>query len=101
MARVEVFADCNETVAHQRGVINEVHHVAEKHAAIARGVLMAHRAEGHAQIEVTRGITDSFVSLVDQPSESNHYSPAAAAIEYGNKYGGGGIDALGRAFGLS
>lgn len=101
MAKVWVDPDCNDIVAHQRGVIGAVSDTADKHAAIARGVLMAHRAEGISSIEVSRGETDSFVSLVDRPSESNGGFPAAAAIEYGNKYGGGGIDALGQAFGLS
>lgn len=101
MARVFVYPQCNDIVAHEGGVIRAVNHVANEKAAIARGVLMAHRAEGHAQITVTRGDTDSFVNLEDKPSQSNSGMPAAAAIEYGNKYGGGGIDALGRAFGLT
>lgn len=96
MARVVVFPWCNEDVAHERGVIGAVHDVAQRHAAIARGVLLAHRAEGHSQITVTRGTVDSFVSLNDERGDV-----AAAAIEFGNKYGGGGIDALGRAFGLT
>ncbi len=96
MARVEVYPWCNETVAHQGGVIRAVNGVAKKHAAIARGVLVAHRAEGHSFIEVTQGGVDSFVSLNDERGDV-----AAAAIEYGNRYGGGGIDALGRAFGLT
>lgn len=96
MARVTVFPHCNDTVAHQPGVIAAVHGVAQERAAIARGILLAHRAEGHARIEVTRGSTDSFVSLNDERGDV-----AAAAIEYGNRYGGGGIDALGRAFELT
>jgi hypothetical protein len=45
---------------------------------------------------VTRGDVDAFVNLNDERGER-----AAAAIEFGNKYGGGGIDVLGRAFGLT
>lgn len=101
MARVFVYPQCNDIVAHEPGVIGAVSRVANEKAAIARGVLMAHRAEGHSEITVTRGDTDSFVNLQDKPSESNSGKPAAAAIEYGNKHGGGGIDALGRAFGLT
>lgn len=102
MAKVFVYPECNDRVAHLGGVRRELQQVAQKHAAIARGVLLAHRAEGHARITVTRGDKlDYFVNLVDKPSESNDYKPAAAAIEFGNKYGGGGIDALGRAFGLT
>jgi hypothetical protein len=96
MARVVIYPWCNEQVAHERGVVAANHGVAQRHAAIARGVLLAHRAEGHSQILVTRGSVDSFVSLNDERGDV-----AAAAIEYGNKYGGGGIDALGRAFGLT
>lgn len=96
MARVVVFPHCNDAVAHQPGVIGAVHRVAQEKAAVARGVLLAHRAEGHARIDVTRGDVDSFVTLNDE--RGLH---AAAAIEYGNRYGGGGVDALGRAFGLT
>jgi hypothetical protein len=96
MARVTVFPDCNAIVAHQPGVRAAVHAVALEKAAVARGILAAHRDQGHAQITVTRGSLDSFVSLTDTRGDV-----AAAAIEFGNRYGGGGIDALGRAFGLT
>ena len=43
-------------------------------ASRARSNLSAHRAEGQARIEVSRGRTDVVVSLVD---------PAALSIEYG------------------
>lgn len=85
-----------DVVSHQAGVIRAVHHVAQDRAAVARGILLAHRAEGHARITVTRGDVDSFVNLNDERGQH-----AAAAIEFGNIYGGGGIDALGRAFGLT
>lgn len=97
---VFVYPNCNDIVAHQAGVIGAVFGTAEKHAAIARGVLMAHRAEGISQITVTRGDVDAFVNLEDDPSKSNSGKPAAAAIEYGNKYGGGGVGALKKAFGI-
>lgn len=85
-----------DVVSHQPGVIAAVLKTAQKHAAIARGHLLAHRAEGHSRITVTRGEVDAFVNLNDERGER-----AAAAIEFGNKYGGGGVDALGRAFGLT
>jgi hypothetical protein len=85
-----------DVVSHQAGVIRAVQHTAQKHAAVARGLLLAHRAEGHSRITVTRGDVDAFVNLNDERGER-----AAAAIEFGNKYGGGGIDVLGRAFGLT
>lgn len=96
MARVTVFPHCNDTVAHLPGVRAAVHSVAQEKGAAARGILAAHRDRGHAQIEVTRGTLDSFVSLTDTRGDV-----AAAAIEFGNRYGGGGIDALGQAFGLT
>jgi hypothetical protein len=100
MARVYVYPQCNDIVAHQQGVIDFVNHLANEKAAVARGTLMAHRAEGHSEITVTTGDVDSFVNLEDKPSESNSGMPAAAAIEYGNRYGGGGVGALRGAFGL-
>jgi hypothetical protein len=89
-----------DVVSHQAGVIRAVHHVAQDRAAVARGYLEAHRTQsdkfGHSYISVTRGDVDSFVNLNDERSQE-----AAAAIEFGNKYGGGGVDVLGRAFGLT
>ena len=85
-----------DVVSHQAGVIAAVYRVAQEKGAIARGHLIAHRHDGHSQITVTRGEVDSFVNLNDERGQR-----AAAAIEFGNKYGGGGVDALGRAFGLT
>lgn len=96
MTRVEIDEDCNETVAHLGGVRRAVKHAADKGAAIARGVLIAHRHEGDAVINVTRGLkTDYFVNLDDSKGQG-----AAAAIEFGNKYGGGNVRPLTRAFNL-
>lgn len=93
---VIVYADCNDIVAHQAGVKAAVYKVAQERAAVARGILLAHRSEGHSRIVVTRGSLDAFVTLTDERGDR-----AAAAIEYGNRYGGGGVDALGQAFGLT
>ncbi len=93
-----------DDIAHLSGVHRAVMNVAREKAAIATGYLMAHRAEGHASIEVTRGTkTDAFVSLTDQRSKSNSYAPAAAAIEFGRsgKNPTQGVRALSRAFGLT
>jgi hypothetical protein len=101
MARVQMYENCNDIVAHLPGVRNELRHTANEKAAIARGYLDAHRGRrgskwGHSEITVTRGdLLDYFVNLDDTKSQS-----AAAAIEYGNRYGGGGINALRRAFGI-
>jgi len=96
MARVEIYESCNDTVAHLGGVRRAVGHAAHKGAAIAKGVLLAHRHSGDSQITVTRGELDYWVNLDDTRGQR-----AAAAIEFGNYKGGGGIDALGKAFGLT
>lgn len=101
MARVEIYPDCNDRVAHLGGVRRELRHTADEKAAVARGYLAAHRAEGFSEITVTRGtLLDYFVNL-DDKRDRRKGQHAAAAIEFGNKYGGGGIDVLGRTFGLT
>jgi hypothetical protein len=77
-----VYASCNETVAHLRGVIDAVHDVAQTAGSRAESLLAAHRAQGHARIEVSRGAVDSFVSLDDTRGQR-----AAAAIEFGRSGG--------------
>lgn len=93
----------DEVISHQPGVIKAVNHVAREKAAIAKGYLMAHRAEGHSSIDVTRGEVDSWVNLSDKPSKSNRGHPAAAAIEFGRggEHPSQGVRALSRAFGLT
>lgn len=95
---VVVYPNCNDTVAHQPGVVAAVVRVARQRAAVARGVVLARRAEGHTTVTVTSGDVDSFVNLVDR--DPGRGSPAAAAIEFGNRHGGGGVGALSKAFGL-
>ena len=92
-----------DDIAHLPGVHRAVMNVAREKAAIAKGYLMAHRAEGHSSIDVTRGGTDSFVNLNDKRSRSNNYAAAAAAIEFGRggKHPTQGVRALSRAFGLT
>lgn len=92
-----------DKIAHEAGVIRAVNKVAREKAAIATGYLMAHRAEGHSSITVTRGEVDSFVNLTDKPSKSNKFGPAAAAIEFGRSGDRPtqGVRALSRAFGLT
>lgn len=92
-----------DKIAHEPGVIRAVNRVAREKAAIAKGYLMAHRAEGHSFIDVTRGGVDSFVNLNDIRSRSNKYRPAAAAIEFGRSGDRPtqGVRALSRAFGLT
>lgn len=91
--------DTDDIVAHLPGVRGAVYRQANEGAAVARGVLAAHRQEGHASITVTRGELDAFVNLEDKPSRSNNFKPAAAAIEYG-AHGRRGVRALGKAFNL-
>jgi hypothetical protein len=93
--RVEIKPNCDAIVAHLRGVVGEVSSTAQQKAAVASGVLLAHRAEGHSQILVERDGIDSVVTLSDERGQR-----AAAAIEYGNRYGGGNVKALDKAFGL-
>lgn len=97
MARVVIYPQCDDIVAHVPGVRMSVSAKADEGAARARAVLAAHRAEGHSQITVTRGELDSFVNLDD--TRGDH---AAAAIEFGRSGGRRGatqgINALGRAF---
>jgi hypothetical protein len=89
-----------DEVSHLGGVQRALSHTAHELGAIAKGNLAAHEAEGYSEITVTRGIKlDWFVNLVDKPSKSNKGKPAAAAIEFGNKYGGGGIAPLRNAIG--
>jgi len=98
-------AKMQDKIAHEPGVRRAVLGVANEKAAIARGYLMAHRAEGHSSIDVTRGgkYVDAFVNLNDKRSKSNNQKAAAAAIEFGR--GGDhptqGVRALSRAFGLT
>jgi hypothetical protein len=92
-----------DKIAHEGGVIRAVNHVAREKAAIAKGYLMAHRAEGHSDITVTRGEVDSWVNLTDKRAKSNSYRAAAAAIEFGRggEHPTQGVRALSRAFGLT
>ena len=98
-------AEMQKKISHLGGVRDAVLHTAKEKAAIATGYLMAHRAEGHSSIDVTRGgkYVDAWVNLNDKPSKSNKQHPAAAAIEFGR--GGDhptqGVRALSRAFGLT
>ena len=92
-----------DKIAHEAGVRQAVNRVAREKAAIAKGYLMAHRAEGHSSITVTRGEVDSWVNLNDKRSRSNNFHAAAAAIEFGRggEHPTQGVRALSRAFGLT
>lgn len=99
MADVDIYPNCNSIVAHLGGVRRAIKHEADQGAAIARGVLMAHRAEGHSRITVTRGIKlDYYVNLDDTRGDR-----AAAAIEFGRSGDNAsqGVRALSKAFGLT
>lgn len=94
MARVYLKPEdeINEIVSHLGGVIGAVYSTAQEGAARAKGVLAAHRHEGHSEINVTRGDVDSWVNLDDSRGQR-----AAAAIEYGHS-GRRAVGALARAF---
>lgn len=59
-------------------VVAAVANEARERAAIARGVLGAHRHQGHSRITVTHGDIDSFVNLDDTRGQL-----AAVTIEFG------------------
>ncbi|WP_033401316.1 DUF5403 family protein [Actinokineospora enzanensis] len=73
MAEVNRRAD--DIVAHLPEVRAAVREAADEIADRARAALAAHRRTGTAAIEVTRGRTDTVVSLVDE---------GALSIEYGH-----------------
>ena len=68
----------NIVVSHLDGVVASVAKEADGIGRIAQERLNDHRDTGDAQIEVTRGDVDSFVSLVDKNClsiEFGHYTP--------------------------
>ena len=73
---VEIYPDCNEEIAHIAGVGAYVNVIAQRGGAKARAILARHRHTGASFIEVTRGDTDSHISLVDPGGD-------ALAIEFG------------------
>lgn len=75
MARRRSAQSINDIVAHLNGVTDAVHHTATQIGIQAEAKLELHRDTGRAEIVVSRGDVDSFVSLVDE---------AAAAIEFGH-----------------
>lgn len=71
----EVDDDVAAIVAHMPHVRGAVRAEARAIAARARSLLAAHTKTGTAEIEISYGTTDAFVSLVDK---------AALSIEYGH-----------------
>lgn len=84
--------DCNDIVAHLRGVKDAVGEEAGEIATRARRVLAQHHYTGASRIVVTTQDTDRIVWLVDR---------AALSIEFGHTTRHGrdveGVHALGRA----
>lgn len=74
----------------------ELQSIARRRAAIAEGVLAAHRDSGDAEIIVEHGDVDWYVTLQDHPDQWG--SMNAMAIETGAENGRGGVHALGLAF---
>lgn len=95
----QVYAWCDEYVAHLPGVRAELAKVARQGGSRARATLAAHRYAGHARIVVEQGGLDWIVALDDSRGEH-----AAMSIEFGRGPGGWhrgstqGIFALSRAF---
>lgn len=79
-----IYGNIEDAVAHLPGVVAAVAAKGEEIAAVARTRLAAHRDSGNAKIEVSHGVTDTFVELVD---------PAAMTIEFGRAEG---VDRTGR-----
>lgn len=75
----------NEVVSHLPGVRGAVRAKAKEGAGRARGVLAAHRYQGHSRITITYGSVDAFVNLDDTRGQR-----AAAAIEFGRSGGSRG-----------
>lgn len=68
----------NKKISHLPGVRASVFSVAQEIGQIAEARLAPHRKTGAAHIEVSRGTTDAFASLVDE---------AALSIEFGHYLG--------------
>jgi hypothetical protein len=68
----------NKKISHLPGVRASVYGVAQEIGQIAEARLAPHRKTGAAHIEVSRGSTDAFASLVDE---------AALSIEFGHYLG--------------
>lgn len=68
----------NKKISHLPGVRASVFSVAQEIGQIAEARLAPHRNTGAAHIEVSRGTTDAFASLVDE---------AALSIEFGHYLG--------------
>jgi hypothetical protein len=68
----------NKKISHLPGVRAAVYDVAKEIGQIAEMRLAPHRKTGAAHIEVSRGTTDAFASLVDE---------AALSIEFGHYLG--------------
>lgn len=85
---VEIYPDCNKTVAHLSGVHAAVVARARVAEAVAAARLAAHkpgkdRAIGPSYVNVTTGDVDAFLNLNDPGG-------AAGAIEFGRSGGRGG-----------
>ena len=68
----------NKKISHLPGVRKEVYNHAKEIGRIAEARLAPHRKTGAAHIEVSRGTTDAFASLIDD---------AALSIEFGHYLG--------------
>jgi hypothetical protein len=79
MARVRLISQkaMNHTISHLGGVKLSIRGTAQKIGGKAETRLAAHRDEGHAEISITYGDTDSFVNLDDE---------AALSIEFGHTH---------------
>lgn len=84
MAKVRVYRNVSETVAHLPGVQAAVDAQGAEIASKAESLLAAHRRTGAAHIEADYSGIDATVSLVDNTAQSSGALPAVA-IEYGHR----------------
>ncbi|MEU3045803.1 DUF5403 family protein [Streptomyces sp. NPDC006984] len=73
-----MYARTPAIVARHKGVSLALDEVAFEVAARAEELLVQHRAEGHAEIDIATGSIDRFVVLSDERGQK-----AALSIEYG------------------
>lgn len=67
-------------IAHRRDVRKALKDAADEMAGVAKGLLAAHRHDGHARIERASGDLDQYVVLSDERGLK-----AAMSIEYGRR----------------
>lgn len=73
----------NKKISHLPGVRTAVYDQGKEIGTIAEGRLAPHRKTGSAHIEVSRGSTDTIVSLVDRAALSIEFGHYVGSVEHG------------------